>query len=65
MKKQLSNRDEQILLLLKKFDFMTRDQLSRYFNLGKKRNKNRVLHNLSSIYHPFGMVTKRFITSTI
>ncbi len=26
---------------------MTRDQLSRYFNLGKKRNTNRVLHNLS------------------
>ena len=27
---------------------MTRDQLSRYFNLGKKQNTNRVLHNLSS-----------------
>lgn len=27
---------------------MTRDQLGRYFNLGKKRNTNRVLHNLSS-----------------
>lgn len=27
---------------------MTRDQLSRYFNLGKKRNTNRILHNLSS-----------------
>lgn len=26
---------------------MTRDQLSRYFNLGMKRNTNRVLHNLS------------------
>jgi len=26
---------------------MTRDQLSRYFNLGKMRNTNRVLHNLS------------------
>lgn len=48
MKKQLSSRDESILLLLKKFDFMTRDQISRYFNLGKKRNTNRVLHNLSS-----------------
>lgn len=48
MKKQLSSRDEQILLLLKKFDFMTRDQLSRYFSLGKKRNTNRVLRNLSS-----------------
>ncbi|WP_238602214.1 replication-relaxation family protein [Lysinibacillus parviboronicapiens] len=27
---------------------MTRDQLRRYFNLGMKRNTNRVLHNLSS-----------------
>lgn len=25
---------------------MTRDQIGRYFNLGKKRNANRVLHNL-------------------
>ena len=47
MKKQLSSRDEQILLLLKKFDFLTRDQLGRYFNLGKKCNTNRVLRNLS------------------
>lgn len=47
MKKQLSNRDEQILLLLKKFDYLTRDQLNRYFNLGKVRNANRVLNALS------------------
>lgn len=46
-KKSLSQRDEQILLLLKKYDFLTRDQLNRYFNLGKVRNTNRVLFNLS------------------
>lgn len=45
--KQLSKRDEQILLLLKKFDFMTRDQLRSYFKLGKVGNANRVLRNLS------------------
>jgi len=44
---QLSQRDEQILLLLKKFDFLTRDQLNTYFNLGKVCNTNRVLRNLS------------------
>lgn len=43
----MSNRDEQILLLLKERDFLTRDQLNRYFNLGKVRNTNRVLFNLS------------------
>ena len=46
-KKQLNNRQEQILLALKKFDFLTRDQLSRYFRLGKVRNTNRVLEDLS------------------
>lgn len=35
------------MLLLKKFDFLTRDQLSRYFNLGKVCNTNRVLRRLS------------------
>lgn len=47
MKDQLSERDERILLLLKKFDFMTRDQLNRYFRFGSKRHTNRVLHRLS------------------
>lgn len=47
MKKKLSPREEQILLLLKKFDFMTRDQLRKYFSLGKVCNTNRVLRNLS------------------
>ena len=46
-KKQLNQREEQILSLLKKFDFLTRDQLNAYFNLGKVRNTNRVLFNLS------------------
>lgn len=46
-KKQLTSRDEKILLLLKEFDFLTRDQLSRHFDLGKVRNTNRVLFNLS------------------
>ncbi|MEK4128566.1 replication-relaxation family protein [Solibacillus sp. FSL W8-0474] len=45
--KQLSQRNEQILLLLKKFDFLTRDQISVYFKLGKICNTNRVLRNLS------------------
>ena len=44
---QLSQRNEQILLLLKKFDFLTRDQINKHFNLGKLRNTNRVLGNLS------------------
>lgn len=44
---QLSQRSEQILLLLKKFDFLTRDQLNSYFKLGTVRNTNYVLRNLS------------------
>lgn len=44
---QLSQRNEQILLLLKKFDFLTRDQLNSYFKLGTVRNVNYVLRNLS------------------
>lgn len=46
-KRQLTSRDEQILLLLKEFDFLTRDQLNRHFDLGKVRNTNRVLFNLA------------------
>ncbi|MEK4085157.1 replication-relaxation family protein [Psychrobacillus sp. FSL K6-1415] len=45
--KQLSQREEQILLLLKRLDFLTRDQLNTYFNLGKVCNTNRVLRNIS------------------
>lgn len=45
--KQLNERQESILLLLKKFDFMTRDQLRYYFGLKSIRNTNRVLNDLS------------------
>lgn len=45
--KRLNQRDEQILLLLKEFDFMTRDQIGRAMQLGTKRNTNRVLQNLA------------------
>lgn len=48
MKKKLNSRQERILLSLKKFDFMTRDQLQRHFRLGKTRNTNRVLGDLST-----------------
>lgn len=47
MKRLLSPRDEQILLLLQKFDFMTRDQLNQYFRFGTTRHTNRVLNGLS------------------
>lgn len=46
-KNQLKPREEQILLLLKRFDFLTRDQIARYFKLGTKRNTNYVLSRLS------------------
>lgn len=43
----MSQRQEQILLLLKKYDFLTRDQINRYFKLGSIRNTNMILYNLS------------------
>lgn len=46
-RRQLSQREESILLLLKRFDFMTRDQLRRYFRIGTVRHTNRVLAALS------------------
>lgn len=46
-KKQLKPREEKILLLLKKFDFMTRDQLNQYFKFGTIRHTNRILSGLS------------------
>lgn len=46
-KKALSQREERILLLLQRFDFLTRDQINRYFDLGTVRNTNRVLNDLS------------------
>lgn len=46
-KKPLNQREEAILLLLKRFDFMTRDQLRSYFRIGTVRHTNRVLEGLS------------------
>lgn len=43
----MSHREEQILLLLKRFDYLTRDQINAYFKLGTVRNTNRVLNNIS------------------
>lgn len=46
--RRLSEREEKILLLLKKFDFMTRDQINQYFRLGSIRNTNRILYEMSN-----------------
>lgn len=43
----LSDREEKILLLLKRFDFLTRNQLNQYFKLGSIRNTNRILNGMS------------------
>jgi hypothetical protein len=45
--KALNPRQEQILLVLRKFDFMTRDQLRKYCRLGTIRNANRELLKLA------------------
>ena len=47
MKKRLNQRDENLLLYLKRFDFLTRDQLRHICKLGTIRNTNRVLYELS------------------
>jgi HSP90 family molecular chaperone len=47
LNKPLTPRQEQILLLLKRFDFMTRDQLRKYCRLGTVRNANRELLKLA------------------
>lgn len=46
-KRDLTQRDEEILLLLKRCDFMTRDQIQRYFRIGTVRHTNRILRGLS------------------
>jgi len=46
MQEPLTEREEQILLLLKNFDYMTRDQIRYYFGLKSVRNTNRVLKGL-------------------
>jgi hypothetical protein len=43
----------QILLLLKKCDYLTREQLQRMVNLGKTRNAQRVLKDLSNYVSSF------------
>lgn len=47
MKNQLNQRQEQILLSLKKLDYLNRQQLQRLHRLGKTRNANRVLQDLA------------------
>lgn len=49
--KALTQRQERILQLLQRFDFLTRDQLNKYFNLGSIRNTNYVLNSLSEYLH--------------
>lgn len=53
IKRRLTSRDEKILLLLKKFDYLTRDQLNQYFKFGTKSNTNRILNRLSDYLHSF------------
>ncbi len=47
----MSEREEQILLLLQRFDFLTRDQLRRCLDLGTVRNTNRILNGISEYLH--------------
>jgi len=51
--KNLSSRQEAILLSLKKLDFLNRDQLQIIHNLGKVRNTNRILKKLSPYLESF------------
>ena len=46
-KRSLNQREEAILSLLKRCDFMTRDQIRRYFRIGTVRHTNRLLSGLS------------------
>lgn len=48
MNNQLNPRQEQILLSLKKLDYLNRNQIQRLHRLGKTRNTNRVLNDLTS-----------------
>ncbi|HWK24040.1 MAG TPA: replication-relaxation family protein [Ureibacillus sp.] len=52
-RKALTDREERILLLLKSFDYLSRDQLQTYFKLGTIRNTNRVLSDLSDYLDSF------------
>ncbi|MGG0718648.1 replication-relaxation family protein [Robertmurraya massiliosenegalensis] len=46
-------RIDQILLLLKKCDYLTREQLQRMVNLGQTRNAQRVLNDMSDYITSF------------
>lgn len=49
----MSERQEKILLSLKKLDYLNRDQLSTIHRLGKKCNTNRILRELSPYLSSF------------
>lgn len=49
----MSERQERMLLSLKKLDFLNRDQLSTIHRLGTKRNTNRILKELSPFLSSF------------
>jgi hypothetical protein len=53
MKMEKEIRTEQILLSLKKLDYLSRSQIQRLHNLGGKRNANKVLQELSPFLHHF------------
>jgi hypothetical protein len=44
----LDQRQERILLSLKKFDFLTRDQIGQLHSLGSVRNINKIMKNLEN-----------------
>ena len=49
----LNERQEKILLSLKKLDFLSREQLQKIHKLGKVRNANRILRELGSYLSSF------------
>lgn len=49
----MNERQENILLSLKKLDFLNRDQLRKIHRLGKVRNTNRILRDLSPYLSSF------------
>ncbi|PAE20476.1 hypothetical protein CHH80_10705 [Bacillus sp. 7504-2] len=53
MNTRREKRIDQILLLLKKCDYLTREQLQRMINLGQTRNAQRVLRDLSEYVSSF------------
>lgn len=51
--KKLSERQEKILLSLKRLAYLNRDQLQKIHGLGKVRNTNRILYSLSPYLSSF------------